>query len=237
MPATLRLITFDLDDTLWPVAPVIIRAEHRMRDFLDAHAPEVNRRFDRTGMNALREEVLARRPELVHDISTLRRVILQQALSACGYPQPESLAARAFAAFLDARHDVEYFEDALDTLAWLSRHFTLGALSNGNADIRRLGLDRYFSFHLSAESVGRRKPHPEMFERALQEAGLGADAAVHVGDHVEDDIRGASQVGMATVWVNRPGLTWEAGDLRPTWEIRNLTELRELLADRTPGRG
>ena len=65
---------------------------------------------------------------------------------------------------MDGRHDIEYFEDALDTLAHLARHYTLGALSNGNASVARLGLDRYFDFHLSAEGVGRRKPEPEMFE-------------------------------------------------------------------------
>lgn len=230
MTRPLRLITFDLDDTLWPVGPVIMRAEHRMRDFLDAHAPIVNQRFDRDGMTALRDRVLKQHPQLVHDISTLRRLILKAALEACHYPDVETLAEQAFAAFLDARHDVEYFEDALDTLAYLSRHYTLGALSNGNADIARLGLDQYFSFHLSAESVGRRKPEPEMFERALQEAGVGPDAAVHVGDHVDDDIRGAANVGMSTIWVNRPGLIWSEADVTPTWEIQTLTELRRILS-------
>lgn len=223
-----RLITFDLDDTLWPVAPVIIRAEHRMRDYLEQHAPEVNRRFDRDGMGQLRDTLLEREPQLVHDLSSLRRRLLQMALEACGYNDVEGLSQHAFDAFLDARHDVEYFSDALDTLEHLRHHYILGALSNGNADIARLGLGRYFSFHLSAEQVGRRKPDPAMFERALQEAGVGAEAAVHIGDHVDDDIRGAHEVGMATVWVNRPGSAWPLKALQPTWEIRSLAELQKL---------
>jgi len=226
--ARIRLITFDLDDTLWPVGPVIIRAEHRMRDFLDTHAPEVNRRFDRDALNALREDILSKQPELLHDISGLRHRIVEATLEACGYADAPGLAAGAFAAFIDARHDIEYFEDALDTLEHLSRRYTLGALSNGNASVARLGLDRYFAFHLSAEGVGRRKPHPAMFERALQEAGVGAEAAVHVGDHADDDIRGAHQVGMGTVWVNRSGTPWELDDLVPTWEICDLKQLAEL---------
>lgn len=225
---TLRLITFDLDDTLWPVGPVIVRAEHRMRDFLDRTVPEVHRRFDREGMAGLRDELLAADPDLVHDISELRRRVTRTAIEACGYADAEAIAQQAFDTFMDGRHDIEYFEDALDTLLHLSRHYTLGALSNGNADIARLGLDRYFAFHLSAESVGRRKPHPQMFEAALQEAGVGADAAVHVGDHPDDDIRGAAQVGMATVWVNRAGLPWDQADPQPTWEIVELTELTGL---------
>ena len=210
------------------MGPVIVRAEHRMRDLLDRRVPELNRRFDREGLAALRETVLADEPELIHDISTLRKRIVARAAAACGHEDPDGIAEAAFAEFMDARHDIEYFEDALDTLAHLSRHYTLGALSNGNASVARLGLDRYFAFHLSAEGVGRRKPEPEMFERALVEAGVGADAAVHIGDHPDDDIRGAARVGMGTVWVNRGELPWQEADVTPTWTIGELTELQAL---------
>jgi 2-haloalkanoic acid dehalogenase type II len=225
---SIRLITFDLDDTLWPVGPVIVRAEHRMRDYLDRVAPEVNRRFDQEGMAALRKEALARDPSLIHNLSAMRRTVVAAAVHACGHPDPEAIAEEAFRTFMDGRHDIEYFEDALDTLAFLAGHFTLGALSNGNADVARLGLDRYFAFHLNAETAGRRKPHPDMFEQAMQQAGVGAGEAVHIGDHVDDDVRGAAQVGMATVWVNRAGLPWTESDVTPTWEIAELTELRTL---------
>jgi putative hydrolase of the HAD superfamily len=207
---------------------VIVRAEHRMRDLLDRLVPELNRRFDRAALAALRETVLADEPALIHDISTLRKRIVARAAAACGHDDPDGIAEAAFAEFMDGRHDIEYFEDALDTLAHLARHYTLGALSNGNANVARLGLDRYFAFHLSAEGVGRRKPEPEMFERALVEAGVGAEAAVHIGDHPDDDIRGAARVGMSTVWVNRGELPWEETDVRPTWTIGELTELRTL---------
>lgn len=225
---TIRLITFDLDDTLWPVGPVIVRAEHRMNDYLDRVAPEVNRRYDRQALGVLRGEILEREPELVHDISLLRRRVVTAAVDACGYPDAAGIADAAFTTFMDARHDIEYFEDALDTLAHLARHYTLGALSNGNADVARLGLDRYFDFHLNAFTAGRRKPHPDMFEQALEKVGVGADGAVHVGDHPDDDVRGAAQVGMATVWVNRAEVPWEETDVTPTWEIAELTELRGL---------
>jgi len=210
------------------VGPVIVRAEHRMRDLLDRLVPELNRRFDRNALAALRETVLADEPALIHDISTLRKRIVARAAAACGHEDPEGIAEAAFAEFMDGRHDIEYFEDALDTLTHLSRHYTLGALSNGNADVARLGLDRYFAFHFSAEGVGRRKPEPEMFERALVEAGVGAEAAVHIGDHPDDDIRGAARVGMGTVWVNRGELPWEEADVTPTWTIGELTELQAL---------
>jgi putative hydrolase of the HAD superfamily len=223
-----RLITFDLDDTLWPVAPVIIRAEHRMRDLLDAELPELNRRFDADAMAELRREVVAAEPEIAHRMSELRKRVIHAAIRACDHPDPDELTARAYAAFIDARHDIEYFEDALDTLEHLANHFTLGALSNGNADVARLGLERYFAFHLSAEGVGRPKPEPDMFEAALQRAGVGPDAAVHIGDHPKDDVLGAARLGMATVWVNRAGTPWELEEVTPTWEIKDLAELSDL---------
>jgi len=223
----LRLLTFDLDDTLWPAGPVIVRAEHHMRAWLDREIPALNARFDRDAMNALRERLMQERPELVHDLSEMRRAVIREAARQCEHPDPDAIAEGAFAVVMDGRHDIEYFEDALDTLEHLSRHYTLGALSNGNASVERLGLDRYFAFHLNSEGVGRKKPDPLMFERALQLAGVGPEAAAHIGDHEDDDVRGANAVGMATVWVQRGDSPWR-GDDAPTWTIRELTELRRL---------
>ena len=223
----LRLLTFDLDDTLWPVGPVIMRAEHQMRTWLDARIPELNARFDREAMGALREDLLRERPELIHDLSAMRRMLIREAARQCGHPDPDEIAEGAFTVFMDGRHEIEYFEGALDTLAHLARHYTLGALSNGNASVERLGLDRYFAFHLNSEGVGRKKPDPLMFERALNLAGVTPEQAAHIGDHPDDDVRGANAVGLATVWVQREGTPW-TGDDAPTWTIRELTELRRL---------
>lgn len=223
----LRLLTFDLDDTLWPVGPVIVRAERQMQAWLDTEIPALRARFDREAMTTLRGRLLLERPELIHDLSKMRRAVIREAARQCEHPDPDAVAEGAFAVFMDGRHDIEYFEDALDTLEHLSRHYTLGALSNGNASVERLGLDRYFAFHLNSEGVGRKKPDPLMFERALQLAGVGPDAAVHIGDHPDDDVRGANAVGMATVWVQRDEAPW-SGDDAPTWTIRELQELRRL---------
>ena len=224
----IRLITFDLDDTLWPVRPVIIRAERHMRTHLDRVAPRLNEQLGPDDFARLRGEVLAETPGTRHDLTTLRRLVTERALAEAGYGDAAALAEEAVRVFLDARHDVEYFGAVLDTLEALARRYQLGALSNGNADIARLGLDRYFSFSHSAASVGASKPAPDMFERALQTAGVGPESAVHVGDHPDDDIRGASAVGMRTVWVNHPGERWAENDVTPTWTIGDLAELRDL---------
>ena len=83
----------------------------------------------------------------------------------------------------------------------LAGSYTLAALTNGNANFERLGLDRFFSFGYCAADVGASKPHPAMFERAIAHAGVAAHEAVHVGDHPVDDVQGATGVGMASIWV------------------------------------
>lgn len=228
MAQPLRLLCFDLDDTLWPVRPVIIRAEHRLRNHLDAVAPQVHQRLSSEDFTALREARLAADPSLRHRLSALRRLVLEDALRTVGYADAEARAAEAFEVFFDARNDVAYFEGTLEALEALSRRYTLAALSNGNADIQRLGLDHLFAFHLNAEGVGAPKPQPAMFEAALQRAGLGPEQAVHIGDHAVDDVQGAAAVGMKTVWVNESGAPWPGPGPAPDWVVPHVPALLEI---------
>ena len=119
-PRAFRLLTFDLDDTLWPVRPVIIRAEHRLRNHLDAVAPRVYAELSSDEFTAIREARLAAEPSLRHRLSDLRRLVLEDALRAVGYGDAPALAAGAFEVFLDARHDVAYFEGTLVALQALA---------------------------------------------------------------------------------------------------------------------
>ena len=102
-------------------------------------------------------------------------------------------------------------------------------VTNGNADIRRLGLADYFAFALCAEELGIGKPDPAPFLEALKRGKVDASAAVHIGDHPGDDIAGAQQVGFRAIWFNPTGKAWEA-DRQPDAEIQSLMQLPELLA-------
>jgi len=222
-----RVITFDLDNTLWDVGDVIHRAERQMRSWLDVEAPEYSQRFDQEAIFELRSQLVAANPKLRHDLSALREEILFQALSQCGYnaANARSLAKVAFEKFYEARHDVVYFTGALEVLEELAGTYRLGALTNGNADFRKLGLDRYFSFAYSAADVGSSKPAPAMFHAALDHCGAQPRDAIHIGDHLIDDIQGAAAVGMHTIWVNHNEETLPAGSCVPTNTVVNLHEL------------
>jgi putative hydrolase of the HAD superfamily len=225
--ADIKLITFDLDNTLWNVETVIGNAERRMRTWLHDQVPDFHLRFPAEVMLDLRNAVLERTPELRHDLSTLREEILYRAIAQCGFSRRDArrLAHEAFGIFLDARHEVEFFEGALETLDLLSRTYLLGALTNGNADIGRLKLDRFFHFGYTSAAVGIGKPAPEIFLAALDHAGTRPAEAVHVGDHLTDDIEGANGVGMHTIWVNLSRGSLPADASPPSHTVHGISDV------------
>jgi FMN phosphatase YigB (HAD superfamily) len=80
----LHAITLDLDDTLWPMAPTLRRAEALMQDWLRQHAPATVAAHDKAAWAALRRSVVADRPDWAHDLSALRRETIRRALLAAG---------------------------------------------------------------------------------------------------------------------------------------------------------
>jgi putative hydrolase of the HAD superfamily len=227
---TIELITLDLDDTLWDTAPVIASAEAILRQWLTDNAPNLGS-VPVEHLFTIREQVLREEPGLKHRISALRRRVLFRALQDAGYDQWQAseLADEAFETFLHARHQLQIFPEVQPTLEILANHFALGVVTNGNADVRRLGLADYFKFALCAEDIGIAKPDARLFHEALQRGGATAQTAVHIGDHPGDDIAGAQQAGLRAIWFNPAGKTWDAEHV-PDAEIRSLTELPGLLA-------
>ena len=233
---SIRLITFDLDDTLWDVAPVMHGAEAALRDWLAAEAPRLGP-APIEHLWAIRARLLAAEPMLRHRLSELRRRILFHALEEAGYPHSEAqvLAEQGFQVFLEARHRVEFFPDVHRILEHLAERYILGVITNGNAEVARLGLADYFRFAISAEQMGIGKPDPKPFHSALQRAGVEAPQAAHIGDHPGDDIAGAKAAGLRAIWFNPQGKDWQ-GEAAPDAQIRRLAELPALLAGWTAGR-
>lgn len=226
---SIRLITFDLDDTLWDVAPVLESAEAALRAWLERNAPRLSA-VPVEHLWEIRSRLLAGEPALKHRISELRRRVLFSALQEAGYATTEAreMAEQAFQTFLAARHEVQLFPEVQPTLEILANHYILGVLTNGNADVHRLGLADYFRFALCAEDLGIGKPDPQPFREALRRGGVSAEQAVHVGDHPSDDIQGARRAGLRAVWYNPAGKPW-SHEGTPDAEIRSLAELPALL--------
>ena len=223
----IRAVCLDLDDTLWPVAPAIARAEQAMMAWLAEHCPAVALRHDAASIRALRAEVAAAHPQQAHDLTFLRRAALERVVTAAGYPAGR--ADGAFAAFFAARNEVELFADVRPALGRLGARFRLLALSNGNADLGVIGLDRHFEFALSAREAGVAKPDARIFAQLLARAGLAPREVVYVGDDPRADVEGARRAGLAAVWVDRFGRDWPGECAPPEHRVRDLHELAALL--------
>lgn len=226
---SIKLITFDLDDTLWHTAPVIVSAEAILRAWLSEHAPRLGP-LPVEHLFEIRKRLVEAEPDLKHRISALRRRVLFHALQDAGYDEREArqLADESFEVFLHARHQIEIFPEVQPTLELLCQDYTLGVVTNGNADVRRLGLADFFKFALCAEDVGVGKPDPRPFEEAMRLGGATPGGSVHIGDHPGDDIAGAQRAGMRAIWYNPQGKLW-AADGAPDAEVGSLVELPQIL--------
>lgn len=232
----IKVISFDLDDTLWAVQPVITQANRSLYLWLDSHAPRFTARYPLQDLGRLRDEVLRQQPQIAHSVTAIRLAVLQHGLSQSGYaaPDAERLTQAAFAVFMEARNRVALFEHAQQMLTELSAHYRLIALSNGNADLERVGLGTLFEFALNADQVGQAKPHPLMFEQMLARTGVAPGQVIHVGDHPEHDILGAQQCGLHTLWVNRARIPWPQGTA-PDLEVNCLSEVVPKIRAYPPG--
>jgi len=208
MLSNVRAIAFDLDNTLWDVEPVLARAEARLAEWLGQHCPRIAARLTREDMRRAREELARREPHHAHDVTYLRVATLAAHAREQGYD--ERLATEAFEVFLAARNEVEIFADVAPGLARLRRHYALASLSNGNADLARIGLDHVFCVSLNARQIGAAKPQRRCFERLAQEVALLAGEIAYVGDDPLLDVVAAREAGYRTVWMNRRALRWPA---------------------------
>ena len=225
----IQLVTFDLDDTLWDVTQVMDHAEATLRHWLGLNAPRLGP-APLTHLRLFRDRLLASDPLLKYRLSELRLRLLEAALLDAGYApvQASQLARDGFQVFLAARHEVQLFDGALTTLETLAQRYQLGVITNGNADVRRIGIGAHFSFTLCAEELGVGKPEALPFTTALSRAGVLATQAVHIGDHPVDDIAGAKTAGWRAIWINRAALPWADGPA-PDGQVQQLSELPDLL--------
>lgn len=229
--ARLKLITFDLDNTLWPVDAVIRQAEQTTRDWLLERDPALADTLTRASQAALRDQLMAAHPDYHHNLSALRRDTLVEGLKQAGYGEPEARrwAADAFEVFLEARQQVTLFPDVVPTLEQLAGRYQIGALTNGNASLARIGLDHLFGFQHSSESIGRGKPDAPIFMAALASAKVRADQVVHIGDHPNDDVLAARRQGFDAVWANLLEMPWPEPLPADTPTLRSFADLPALL--------
>lgn len=222
-----RALSLDLDDTLWPIWPSIERAERALDEFLRANCPRTAQRFPIHRMRRLREQVAAEHPHLAHDFTQQRRLSLERALREAG--DDVGQADAAFEAFYASRNQVEFYPDAMAALARLSARWPVAALTNGNADLARIGIHEHFRVFVSAREEGHAKPDTPIFLATCERLGVEPAQVLHVGDDPLLDVVGARRAGLRSCWINRKKDSWPAGLPRPDLEFATLGGLADWL--------
>ena len=224
----IRAVAFDLDNTLWDVGPVILRAEQCLHDWLREHCPRLAERVSIEQMRVARERLARSEPQNAHDFTYLRIATLAAQARDCGYS--EEVAQRGFQVFFAARNELEPYADVQPALERLREHYALASLSNGNADLELIGLASLFSVSLSARDIGAAKPHPRCFQQLACDLRLAPYSILYVGDDPFLDVQAARAAGLRTAWMNRAQMPWPAGLGRADLEVGDCAQLARLLA-------
>jgi FMN hydrolase / 5-amino-6-(5-phospho-D-ribitylamino)uracil phosphatase len=217
-------LTIDLDDTLWPVMPALEKADRDLDNYLREHYPLVAKTWPIPAMRELRARVAAERIDLAHDFTAQRYITMQRAFDACGIA--EAPLDALWEIYASARNSVELYPDALPALERLRILRPVASLTNGNADLERIGLHRHFTYHIAARDIGAAKPDARIFHAAATLLNVAPENILHVGDDPELDVVGAREAGMRTAWINRPGHPWPGAlGAAPDLDLRDLASL------------
>ena len=232
--ASIRAITLDLDDTLRPFPPIGERIERVLDDWICEHAPRAAERFPIPAMRRLREAMLARHPEAIHDPGLLRQRCIEHALRESG--EDPALATPAYDAFFAERNKVAFYAEARAALDRIAARVPVCALSNGNADLDVIGIGHLFAARVSARSFGQGKPDAGIFRHACQVLGVPPATVLHVGDDPDTDIVGGARAGLRTCWLHRPDnrhVQWPDRPVHPDLIVPDLAALADALESST----
>ena len=205
-PRRIRALTLDLDDTLWPVMPALQRADEAVDAYLREHHPEVAQAWPIEAMRELRARIAGERLDLAHDFTTQRRLTLTQAFAESGVEDVPIDAL--WEIYFAARNSVEMYPDSLAALVRIAARWPVASLTNGNADLERIGIHTHFRHHVSARESGSAKPAEAIFLDAAARLELAPASILHVGDDPLMDMVGARDAGLHTAWINRQRQPW-----------------------------
>ena len=201
---TIKSISFDLDDTLWPLMPNIMKAEEKTNQWIKENFPGTAKLLGKQDAIEIRDKLIKEDPNLMNQISDLRKLMFYELNIRAGYGKEESenMAEEAFEIYFKGRNAVTFYEGVIETLELLKNDYSLGVVTNGNADLQVIGIDNLFDYIFSAADLNAHKPDPVMFEAVINRTGLRAEEICHIGDHPINDVKASLDFGMTPIWFN-----------------------------------
>ena len=152
----IKLITFDLDDTVWPNQKVIVDAEKALWNFLLMKVPQLKNDLSEESINKIRVQLVEKDNSLKFDLTKFRKEVVKELLLKIGLDENEAIyySNESFNEFFKVRNKVQLYKDAKNVLERLHRKVTIGSLSNGNADLSIIGINAFFDFSVCSKDVG-----------------------------------------------------------------------------------
>ena len=224
---SIRLITFDCYGTLIDWESGMLRALRPL--------------FSRTQRSISDAEILEQYGEAEADLESgpyLRyRDILARAARQVGERLQVEISEHQAHDFAASLTIWEPFPDTVAALQTLSRKFKIGIISNVDDDLfafSKAKLQATFKVVVTAEQVESYKPSLKNFEEVLRRTGIAKQQWLHAGQSIYHDVVPATQIGIESVWVNRPSARPDVGAVRkanaqPTYKVSSVAELAELL--------
>ncbi|WP_409440273.1 HAD-IA family hydrolase [Psychromonas sp. GE-S-Ul-11] len=225
-----KAISFDLDDTLYDNEPVIRKAEQQFLVFLN-NTYEKLAELDERRWNLYKALIVKEDPSLKHDVTASRKAAIQRVMIVHGIAPVDAIAwsETALQTFIALRSEVDVPNESIELLQQLAKHYPVIAITNGNVDVEKIGLQDKFQFVLKAGNGIKSKPDIALFQQAADQLDIQISDLLHVGDHLNSDVFGAQQHDAQAVWFNPKGSALKGAKLLPTIEIADLQALLNLL--------
>lgn len=222
---SIRAISFDGDGTLWDFQSVMKSAlESTLHQLRLIVANDAAQHLTIQKMIEIRESVVLELGEDVVGHEETRYVAFVRTLEYVGAPS-QAVAEQLYRHYMDARFSgTKPYPDVRVGLRELKSLYQIGFISNGNSYPERSGLANTFDFVVFAHECGFRKPDRRIFKHALLRSDCQPEEVLHVGDSLENDVFGANNSGLRSVWMNRDHSTNET-NIIPDLEVTDLCEL------------
>lgn len=230
---SIQAITFDLDDTLYENTSIIIKAQRSLVEFMHNKYPATQHTHKDFWQNHQKVHVLSN-PLLKNDISELRRLSLESGFIELGLSGSElnSATSLCFEHFYFQRSNFFLKRNVHSLLKALSERLPLVAITNGNVDLKQIGLEGYFCACFKASINLPMKPDKAMFDAAQAHLNVPHGNILHVGDNLQKDIYGALRAGYQTAWYAEDrGMMMrdEKAPVLPHVQLSQLSQLLELI--------
>lgn len=217
----IKVLSFDLDDTLYNNHPIIAGALQAQHNYL-ANLPKWHAQGEQFWQQC-RHAVVKAQPQLADNVTLWRQHALAYGMEKVGLSQEH--AELAYHAFANARSQISVSDEVLQLLSALKQQYTLIAITNGNADVSRFNLNGMFNAVFLAGEHGKAKPANDLFLRAAKQLQVKPNEILHIGDSLDTDVQGANLAGCHSVWLNDQGLEYGYKGLADI-EISNIFALK-----------